>query len=42
MNEKVLQTLEFDKVLERVAGFTAFSAGRESNCASASRPNLRG
>jgi DNA mismatch repair protein MutS2 len=30
MNEKVLQTLEFDKVLERVAGFTAFSAGREA------------
>ena len=30
MNEKVLQTLEFDKVLQRVAAFTAFSVGREA------------
>jgi DNA mismatch repair protein MutS2 len=30
MNEKVLQTLEFDKVRQRVAALTAFSAGREA------------
>ena len=30
MNDKVLQTLEFDKVRQRVAELTAFSAGREA------------
>ena len=29
MDEKTLATLEFDKVLERLAGFTAFSASGE-------------
>ena len=29
MDEKTLQTLEFDKVLSRLAGYTSFSAGRE-------------
>ena len=28
MNPKTLSTLEFDKILARLAGHTAFSAGR--------------
>ncbi|HET9199750.1 MAG TPA: endonuclease MutS2 [Dehalococcoidia bacterium] len=40
MNAKVLQTLEFDKVLQRVAGFTAFSVGREAVLALTPSPDL--
>ena len=29
MDEKSLRTVEFDRVLERVAAYTSFSAGRD-------------